>query len=98
VVRAREIAERVGTALGGVGAMEARTGLARIALVGSGMHGRPGVYAAAFRTLLSVGVEVEAVSTSSISITLLVPDDREDEALRALHSGFGLDRAVAGAA
>jgi aspartate kinase len=98
VARAREIAERVGTALGGVGAIEARTGLARIALVGSGMHGRPGVYAAAFRTLLAVGVEVEAVSTSSISITLLVPDDREDEALRALHAGFGLDRAVAGAA
>ncbi|MBW3654778.1 MAG: aspartate kinase, partial [Gemmatimonadetes bacterium] len=98
VPRAREIAERVGTALGGVGTIEARTGLARIALVGSGMHGRPGVYAAAFRTLLAAGVEVEAVSTSSISITLLVPDDREDEALRALHSGFGLDRAVAGAA
>jgi aspartate kinase len=98
VARAREIAERVGTALGGVGAIEARTGLARIALVGSGMHGRPGVYAAAFRTLLDVGVEVEAVSTSSISITLLVPDGREDEALRALHAGFGLDRALVGAA
>jgi len=98
VERAREIAERVGTALGGVGAIEARTGLARIALVGSGMHGRPGVYAAAFRTLFDVGVEVEAVSTSSISITLLVPDDREDEVLRALHAGFGLDRAVVGAA
>jgi aspartate kinase len=70
--------------------MEERPGLSRIALVGRGMSGRPGVYAQAYRTLLDAGVEVEAVSTSSISITLLVPSDREDHALRALHDGFTL--------
>jgi aspartate kinase len=88
--RAREIATEVAARLGGGGRMEERTGLSRIALVGRGMSGRPGVYAQAYRTLLDAGVEVEAVSTSSISITLLVPGDREDHALRALHDGFTL--------
>jgi aspartate kinase len=88
--RAREIASEVAGRLGGGGAAEERGGLARIALVGSGMSGRPGVYAQAYRTLMDAGVEVEAVSTSSISITLLVPQDGEDAALRALHAGFSL--------
>jgi aspartate kinase len=88
--RAREIAGEVAARLGGGGRMEERTGLSRIALVGRGMSGRPGVYAQAYRTLLDAGVDVEAVSTSSISITLLVPGDREDDALRALHDGFTL--------
>lgn len=88
---ARRVLEETAARLGGGGALEERTGLSRIALVGSGMHGRPGVYARAFRTLRDAGVEVEAVSTSSISITLLVPSAREDEALRALHDGFALD-------
>ncbi|HEX5870024.1 MAG TPA: ACT domain-containing protein, partial [Longimicrobium sp.] len=90
VSRAREIIAEVAARLGGGGRMEERTGLSRIALVGRGMSGRPGVYAQAYRTLMEAGVEVEAVSTSSISITLLVPTDREDAALQALHDGFAL--------
>ena len=65
-------------------------GLARLALVGSGMHGRPGVYALAFRTLAQAGIEVHGVSTSAISIALLVPGDRADDAQRALHDAFDL--------
>jgi aspartate kinase len=91
--RAREIAAQVAGQLGGGGgAAEEHGGLSRIALVGSGMSGRPGVYAQAYRTLLEAGVQVEGVSTSSISITLLVPSAGEDTALRALHAGFSLDR------
>jgi aspartate kinase len=85
---AREIAAEVAGRLGGGGAMEERTGLSRLALVGRGMSGRPGVYAQAFRTLMEAGVEVEAISTSSISITLRVPAVKEDQALRALHAGY----------
>ena len=90
--RAREITSEVAGRLGGGGAAEERGGLSRIALVGSGMSGRPGVYAQAYRTLMEAGVDVEAVSTSTISITLLVPQEGEDAALRALHAGFSLDQ------
>jgi aspartokinase len=49
------------------------------------------VYARAYRTLHAAGVEVHGVSTSSISISLLVPAEREDEALRSLHDAFALE-------
>lgn len=90
----RQVAERVMGELGG-GSAEARPGLSRVALVGSGMHQRPGVYARAFRTLLERGVEVSAVSTSGISITLWVPAAKQDEAVSALHDAFSLELAGA---
>ncbi len=83
--------------LGG-GHVATHTGLSRIALVGNGMTGRPGVYAQAYRALLDAGVEVQGVSTSSISITVLVPAERETEAVQALHAAFRLDQAAAPAA
>jgi aspartate kinase len=93
---ARAAIERVSARLGGGGSIVEQGELSRIALVGSGMHGRPGVYARAFSTLRDAGVPVEAVSTSAISITLLVPTGREEAALRALHEGFGLGAANGG--
>jgi aspartate kinase len=77
--------------LGG-GHLAVHTGLSRIALVGNGMEGRPGVYARAYRALLDAGVEVQGVSTSTISITVLVQTPQETEAVQALHAAFRLDR------
>jgi aspartate kinase len=79
--------------LGGTGDVEVIRDLCRIALVGSGMHDLPGVYARTYRALRELGIEVEAVSSSSISITLVVDAAREDEALRALHEAFELELA-----
>src|SRR5690606_39971757 len=69
--RAREIAESLVEELGG-DRLEVMEGLSRVALVGTGMHGRPGVYAQTFQTLLDEGIEVYGLSTSSISIALLI--------------------------
>jgi aspartate kinase len=94
---AEESVEAAGEVIAGVlrgmggGVREVHAGLTRIALVGSGMHQRPGVYARAFRALLDAEIEVHAVSTSGISITVLVTADREDDALRALHEAFALE-------
>lgn len=88
--RARPLCEALVGELGASG-LEVLDGLTRVALVGSGMHGRPGVYARAFRALLEAGAEVRAISTSAISITLLVPTEREEAALRALHRAFALE-------
>lgn len=71
-----------------------RPGLSRVALVGTGMTGRPGVYAEAYRALRDAGVEVHGVSTSSISISVLVESAREDDAVRALHGAFRLHEAT----
>jgi aspartate kinase len=88
--KAEEVCSVLTRSMGG-GAVEIQRGLTRIALVGSGMHQRPGVYARAFRALLDEEVEVFAVSTSGISISLLVRSEREDDALRSLHRAFELE-------
>ncbi|HKP77417.1 MAG TPA: aspartate kinase, partial [Longimicrobiaceae bacterium] len=95
--RAEQVVREALEPLGG-GHVAAHTGLSRIALVGNGMTGRPGVYARAYRALLDAGVEVQGVSTSSISITVLVPTPRETEAVQALHAAFQLDQEPAAAA
>jgi aspartate kinase len=87
---AERVCAQVAEDLGGAG-VEVVRGLTRVALVGSGMHRRPGVYARAFRALLDAGVEIFAVSTSGISITLLVRNEREDDTLQALHAAFELE-------
>jgi len=79
----RDLAQRLGA-----GELEERHGLARIAMVGTGMTDRPGVYARAYRALFEAGVEVHGVSTSAISITVLVDGAHENDALRAIHQCF----------
>jgi aspartate kinase len=75
--------------LGGAG-LEVQESLARLALVGTGMHGRPGVYAQAFQALLDEGIEVHGLSTSAISISLLIDAAVEERATEALHRVFKL--------
>ncbi|MGK7310599.1 MAG: aspartate kinase [Candidatus Longimicrobiales bacterium M2_2A_002] len=77
---------------GGTG-VEEKTGLARVTLVGSGMHKRPGVFARVFRTLEDGGVAVHDVSASSTSIIVMVDADDEERAVRLLYAGFGLEQA-----
>ncbi len=90
VDKARAILTDLMRGMGG-GDLELVQGLSRIALVGSGMHQRPGVYARAYRALLEEDIDIFAVSTSGISITLVVHESREDDALRALHEAFTLE-------
>ncbi|MBI4409454.1 MAG: aspartate kinase [Gemmatimonadetes bacterium] len=89
LAEAKQICERLIADLEGE-RLEVQPGLARIALVGSGMHDRPGVYAQIFRALIAAGIEVHALSASAISIAVLVDAEREQEALRVLHHAFGL--------
>lgn len=89
LARARQLCERVIEELGGA-AVDVRDGLARVSLVGSGMHGRPGVFARVFEILRGHGIDVHGVSASSVSIILVVDAGSEGEAVRRLHDGFGL--------
>jgi aspartate kinase len=87
---ARQVCERLAAELD-VEQIDVRDGLARVVLVGTGMHGRPGVYARAFDTLLRAGIDVHSLSTSSVSISLLVDAAEEEHALRVLHEAFELE-------
>ncbi|MDX1674354.1 MAG: aspartate kinase [Longimicrobiales bacterium] len=77
---------------GGTG-LDEKPGLARVTLVGSGMHKRPGVFARVFRTLHDGGVAVHDVSATSTSIIVMVDAADEAPAVGLLHAGFELETA-----
>ena len=65
--------------------------IGRVTIVGAGMKTSPGVTALMFETLFQNGINIEMISTSSIRISCVLRADRVADAVRHLHSAFGLD-------
>ncbi|MEV5507684.1 aspartate kinase [Streptomyces orinoci] len=65
--------------------------IAKISLVGAGMKTNPGVTAMFFEALSNAGVNIELISTSEIRISVVTRADDVNEAVRAVHTAFGLD-------
>ncbi|MEU0051541.1 aspartate kinase [Streptomyces sp. NPDC006184] len=65
--------------------------IGKISLVGAGMKTNPGVTAAFFEALSNAGVNIELISTSEIRISVVTRADDVAEAVRAVHTAFGLD-------
>ncbi|MDT0445355.1 MULTISPECIES: aspartate kinase [unclassified Streptomyces] len=65
--------------------------IAKISLVGAGMKTNPGVTATFFEALSNAGVNIELISTSEIRISVVTREDDVNQAVRAVHSAFGLD-------
>ena len=66
-----------------------------LSLVGAGMRSNPGVSARLFGALSEAGVNIHMISTSEIRISVVLDDAVLDEAVRAVHSAFGLDAQAA---
>ncbi len=67
--------------------------IGKLSLVGAGMRSNPGVSATFFSALAQAGVNIEMISTSEIRISVVTRDELLDDAVRAVHSAFGLDSA-----
>ncbi len=67
--------------------------IGRVSIIGAGMKTSPGVTALMFETLSSHGINIDMISTSSIRISCVVEADKVTDAVRALHTAFGLDAA-----
>ena len=65
--------------------------IAKVSIVGAGMRTHPGVAATMFQTLADLGINLDMISTSPIKISCVIDKTRVDEAVRALHTVFGLD-------
>ena len=74
-----------------IGEITADLGIGRVTLVGAGMKSNAGITAKMFETLASHDINIEMISTSSIRISTIIRGDRVVEAVRALHTAFGLD-------
>ena len=55
------------------------------------MLGKPGVAAEMFGILGAEGINIEIISTSEISISCLIDEDRAKDAVRAIHDNFLLE-------
>ena len=65
--------------------------IAKVAVVGAGMRDESGVSAQLFRALFDAGINIEMISTSEIRISVVTRADVMEDAVRALHTAFGLD-------
>jgi aspartate kinase len=67
------------------------TRVAKISVVGVGMRSHAGVASTMFTTLGARGINIQAISTSEIKVSVLIHEDETELAVRVLHTAYGLD-------
>ncbi|MGA9605129.1 MAG: aspartate kinase, partial [Methyloceanibacter sp.] len=67
------------------------TDIAKVSAIGVGMRSHAGVAAQMFSALAEKGINIEAISTSEIKISVLIDAAYAELAVRTLHTLFGLD-------
>jgi aspartate kinase len=72
--------------------VETESGIAKLSAVGIGMRSHSGVAATMFRALGKAGINIGMISTSEIKIAVTVDETRIEDAARAVHDAFKLDR------
>ena len=65
--------------------------IGKVSLIGAGMKHAPGVSATLFRSLADAGINIDMISTSEIRISVVTEAARLHDAVRAIHTAFGLD-------
>ena len=65
----------------------------KVSVIGVGMRSHAGTAHVMFRTLAERGINIQAISTSEIKISVLIDEAYTELALRALHTAYGLDAA-----
>jgi aspartate kinase len=63
----------------------------KISVIGVGMRSHAGIAHVMFRTLAERGINIQAISTSEIKISVLIDRAYSELAVRTLHSLYGLD-------
>ena len=67
------------------------TDVVKVSAVGVGMRSNPGVAAQMFRSLADRGINIMAITTSEIKVSVLIPEEYTELAVRVLHTAYGLD-------
>lgn len=92
LARAEDLIRKV---QGDVGAQEVKTDLnvVKISIIGIGMRSHTGVAKTMFQTLGEKGINILAITTSEIKVSVLISSEYTELAVRALHTAYGLDGA-----
>ena len=64
----------------------------KVSVVGVGMRSHAGIAHMMFQTLAAKGINIHAIATSEIKVSVLIGEEYTELALRALHSAYGLDK------
>jgi aspartate kinase len=65
--------------------------VAKVSVVGVGMRSHAGVAVTMFEALAARGINIQAITTSEIKISVLIAEEYVELAVRVLHSAYGLD-------
>lgn len=77
----------------GSGSLSSDENIAIVSAVGVGMKSHTGVAASMFKVLADNSINIEMISTSEIKISCVIAKERGKDALRLVHTVFGLDKA-----
>jgi aspartate kinase len=67
------------------------TKVTKISVVGVGMKSHAGVASTMFSALADRKINIQAISTSEIKVSVLIDEDETELAVRVLHTAYGLD-------
>jgi len=67
------------------------TDVVKVSAVGVGMRSNAGIAAQMFEALAGRGINILAITTSEIKVSVLIPEDYTELAVRVLHTTYGLD-------
>jgi len=76
----------------GYGRLDGATDVGKVSVIGIGMRSHAGVAAQAFKALAGKGINIRAITTSEIKFSLLIDLAATDDAVRTLHTLYGLDK------
>jgi aspartate kinase len=80
---------------GGFQELLTNTDIVKVSVVGVGMRSNAGIAALMFDTLAERQINIVAISTSEIKVSVLISEDYTELAVRVLHTAFGLDAPAA---
>ncbi|MEX0853605.1 MAG: aspartate kinase [Bauldia sp.] len=88
--RSRAVLEAARGAIG-YQVIQGSSDIAKVSVIGIGMRAHAGVAADCFRALAAKGINIRAITTSEIKISVLIDAPYTELAVRTLHSLYGLD-------
>ncbi|HEX5181764.1 MAG TPA: aspartate kinase [Allosphingosinicella sp.] len=90
LAQSRDILEKVREAAG-FDEILTDTNVVKVSAVGVGMRSNAGIAARMFQALAGRGINILAITTSEIKVSVLIPEEYTELAVRVLHTTYGLD-------
>jgi aspartate kinase len=91
IEKALAVLEKVRETIG-IDAIQSEPGMVKVSVIGIGMRSHAGVAATAFKAMADKSINIRAITTSEIKISILIDGPYAELAVRTLHSVYGLDK------